>query len=167
MSHPSPNPAGTMHDGSSAARHRPSKFAVTTTGAVGRHIRQPDRPAAERHNLPLELTRFVGRAAELAEVAELLEAFRLVTLTGVGGVGKTRLALAAAGAALGRYRDGVWLVELAPVRADAAVPSAFSRALGIMVTGDQSPDDVTRGLNRYLTSGRTLLVVDTAEHVID
>ena len=84
----------------------------------------------------------MGRAAELAAVDELLGSFRLVTLTGVGGVGKTRLALAAAGEALERYRDGVWLVELAPVRADAAVASAFSRALGIMVTGDHGPDDV-------------------------
>src|SRR5262249_28616426 len=45
------------------------------------------------HNLPLELTRFVGREREIEEVRRLLGAGRLVTLTGAGGCGKTRLAL--------------------------------------------------------------------------
>jgi predicted ATPase/DNA-binding SARP family transcriptional activator len=154
-------------DGSSAARHRPARAPHPTAVSPRRHTRQPDQRGAERHNLPTELTRFVGRVAELAVVDELLGSFRLITLTGVGGVGKTRLALAAAAKALERYRDGVWLVELAPVRADAAVPSAFSRALDIMIAGDQGPDDVTRALHRSLANRRTLLVVDTAEHVID
>ena len=152
-------------DGSSAARHRPS--SPPTTAGSRRHARHPDQRGSDRHNLPIELSRFVGRAAELAEIDELLGSFRLVTLTGVGGVGKTRLALAAAANALERYRDGVWLVELAPVRADSAVPSAFSRALDIMITGEQGPDDVTRALHCSLANRRALLVVDTAEHVID
>ena len=40
----------------------------------------------------------------------------MVTVTGVGGVGKTRLALQVAADVLPNYRDGAWLVELAPVR---------------------------------------------------
>jgi predicted ATPase/DNA-binding SARP family transcriptional activator len=132
--------------------------------SAGTHRRpRPLEPrSSPRHNLPLELTRFVGRAAELDEVAELLSTYRLVTLTGVGGVGKTRLALAVATAAGGRYRDGVWLVELAPVGTGTGVVPAFARALGIMTTGERGPDD----LIRWLAGRRTLLVVDTAEHVV-
>ena len=119
-----------------------------------------------RHDLPVELTRFVGRSRELNVLEELLTTYRLVTLTGVGGVGKTRLALAAAAGAAVRYRDGVRLIELATVRADAAVPAAFSRSLGIITQGDRGADELVRDLIRYLAPRRTLLVVDTAEHVV-
>ena len=44
-------------------------------------------------NLPVQLTSFVGRDAELTQLRELLAENRLVTLTGAGGVGKTRLAI--------------------------------------------------------------------------
>src|ERR671929_515358 len=56
----------------------------------------PRTPVRQRHNLPLELSSFVGREKELAEVKRLLKDNRLLTLTGSGGCGKTRLALAAA-----------------------------------------------------------------------
>ena len=46
-----------------------------------------ERPAG---NLPVSVTRFVGRRRELAEVRRLIGQARLVTLTGVGGVGETR-----------------------------------------------------------------------------
>ena len=48
------------------------------------------------HNLPIPLSSFVGRTAELATVGGLVGQHRLVTLTGSGGCGKTRLALHAA-----------------------------------------------------------------------
>ena len=63
-------------------------------------------------HLPLELTSFVGRAAELERLPGLLRGRRLVTLTGPGGIGKTRLALRAAAALRGLYRDGAWLADI-------------------------------------------------------
>jgi hypothetical protein len=55
----------------------------------------PHTPKRLPHNLPLELSSFVGREKEIAEVKELLADHRLLTLTGPGGCGKKRLALAA------------------------------------------------------------------------
>src|SRR5207248_1541524 len=65
------------------------------------------------HNLPVQLTSFIGREQEMAEVKRLLEGTHLLTLTGAGGCGKTRLALQVAADLVEEYRDGVWLVELA------------------------------------------------------
>ena len=65
-------------------------------------------------NLPWQPTSFVGRDDEVARLVDLLDQSRVVTLTGVGGVGKTRLALQVAAEVLSEFRDGVWLVALAP-----------------------------------------------------
>lgn len=46
-----------------------------------------------RHNLPMQLTSFIGRERELEEVKRLLSSTRLLTLTGTGGTGKTRWAI--------------------------------------------------------------------------
>ncbi len=86
-----------------------------------------DTPVAG--NLPLELDAFVGRTAELTGLAEALAGTRLVTVTGVGGVGKSRLAARAA--ARSAPPDGVWRVELAPVRDPAFVDHAVVAALGL------------------------------------
>jgi len=77
-----------------------------------------------RHNLPAELTSFIGRSRELGEVKRLLGTTRLLTLTGPGGVGKTRLALRAASQVERDYAGGVWLAELAALNdGQAAAPS--------------------------------------------
>ena len=54
--------------------------------------------ATPPHNLPTQLTLFIGRMDELTQIAERLAApnCRLLTLVGAGGIGKTRLALQAA-----------------------------------------------------------------------
>jgi DNA-binding SARP family transcriptional activator len=48
---------------------------------------------AGEHNLPMQLTSFVGRDRERGELHRQLDRSRLLTLTGPGGAGKTRLAL--------------------------------------------------------------------------
>src|ERR687885_457632 len=60
----------------------------------------PRTPERSSHNLPLQLSSFVGREKELTEVKRLLEDNHLLTLTGSGGCGKTRLALAVASEAV-------------------------------------------------------------------
>src|SRR5206468_8951018 len=65
------------------------------------------------HNLPTQLTTFIGRESEIAEDKQELESHRLVTLTGPGGTGKTRLSLQVAADLLDYFDHGVRFVELA------------------------------------------------------
>src|ERR1700756_3819209 len=67
------------------------------------------------HNLPVQLTNFVGRGARMTDVEKLLADNRLVTFTGAGGAGKTRLAVEVAARIAPEFGDGVWYVDLAPV----------------------------------------------------
>jgi class 3 adenylate cyclase len=115
------------------------------------------------NNLPAELARFIGRARELAEVRVLIESSRLVTLTGAGGCGKTRLGLQVAAELLDGSGDGVWLVELAAVTDQDAVPPAISRALRI--TG-QPGRPALEALTDALALQDILLVLDNCEHLI-
>ena len=82
-------------------------------------------------NLPVQLTSFVGRGAEMTEVRRILAQNRLVTLTGAGGVGKTRLAVQVAARIVGGFADGVWYVDLAPITDPDLVPIAVAGALGL------------------------------------
>ena len=64
-----------------------------------------------RHNLPVQLSSFVGREREMLEIERLLGRSRALTLTGPGGAGKTRLAIEAPSALLAGYVAGVWFVS--------------------------------------------------------
>ena len=54
-----------------------------------------------------------------------------MTVTGPGGAGKTRLAGEVARQVAGRFADGAWLAELAPVQDAAQVPAVVAVALGV------------------------------------
>ena len=115
------------------------------------------------HGFPVVLTSFVGREEAVRAVAGLLGERRLVTVAGPGGSGKTRLAGVVAERVAGRFADGVWLAELAPVRDPALVPSVVAAALGVR---DQPGIPAVEALARVLARRQLLLVLDNCEHVI-
>ncbi|HXF20678.1 MAG TPA: hypothetical protein VN597_09505 [Streptosporangiaceae bacterium] len=119
--------------------------------------------AGEMHGFPAALASFIGRAGARRDVAGLVEECRLVTVTGPGGVGKTRLAGQVARLVAGRFADGAWLAELAPVRDPAQVAAVVAAALGIR---EQPGTPVAGALARVLAGQQLLLVLDNCEHVI-
>lgn len=117
-------------------------------------LKSPDKP---RHNLPAQLTSFIGRETEIAEIKSLLSSGPLVSLTGSGGSGKSRLASEIASSELEVYPDGVWFASLAPLSDPKLVPQEVAAAL------DVSEDAVYD----FLRDKSTLLVLDNCEHVVD
>jgi len=114
--------------------------------------------------LPVHLTSFVGRRAELAAVSALLRGRRLVTLTGVGGSGKTRLAARLAADQAERWPDGVWWVELEAVGDPAQVAEVAAATIGVLVEPVQGP---LRSLTVQLRDRRTLVCLDNCEQVLE
>jgi predicted ATPase/DNA-binding transcriptional LysR family regulator len=109
-------------------------------------------------NLPAPATELVGREPELEELVELVRGpARLVTLTGAGGSGKTRLAVEAAARVIDDFRDGVYLVDLAPLRDPDLVPAAIADVLAV--------NDASE-LEQRLKGQRLLLVLDNFEHLL-
>jgi predicted ATPase/class 3 adenylate cyclase len=117
------------------------------------------------NNLPTQASEFLGREAQLAAIRDLLEAtgVRLVTLTGPGGIGKTRLALQAAADQIDRFEDGVYFVDLSPVRHPEGVFDAIVRAAGLSGTSDER---MLEAVKEQLRPRRTLLVLDNFEQVM-
>ena len=116
-----------------------------------------------RHNLPDELTSFVGRDREFSEIERLIASTRLLTLTGAGGCGKTRLALRVAAASLPRFKDGAWVVELAPLSEAKLVTQSVATVLGVREGSTRSLRD---SVLQHLRHRHILLVLDNCEHVI-
>jgi len=144
-------------------------------------LRQPAEPApadeqpatempgapARRHNLPAQLTSFVGRAQELADIRVLLgrsqAPVRLLTLVGPGGSGKTRLALEAAARLLEEdiFPDGVFFAPLAALTDPGEVVAALATTLRVT----EGSGALKERLLVCVQGQRLLLVLDNFEHV--
>jgi predicted ATPase/class 3 adenylate cyclase/DNA-binding NarL/FixJ family response regulator len=116
------------------------------------------------HNLPPQLTSFVGRRAQIGDVQRLIAENRLVTLTGAGGAGKTRLAVEVADRTADQFSGGVWYVDLAPITDRGLVPLAVARALGL---ADQPGRSTTDTVLRFVSDRDVLVVLDNCEHLLD
>lgn len=116
------------------------------------------------HNLPAQVSSFIGRETELAAVRALVAGTRLVTLTGAGGVGKTRLALQVAAGLADETRDGVWFADMAPMSDPDLVTVTVAGVLGVRLElGRPALEELVEAVGV-----RSLVVVlDNCEHVIE
>jgi len=115
-------------------------------------------------NLPSYLSRFIGRADELAAIEALLASNRLLTLVGPGGIGKTRMVIEAASGRMVAHRHGVTMVDLSSTLDPAAVPQAFADAFSLRVEASTSLED---SIVAYLGRRDMLVVVDNCEQVLE
>ena len=122
-------------------------------------------PNAVISDLPLQPTALIGREREREAILAALarEDTRLVTLTGPGGIGKTRLALDVVANLADRYRDGVILVSLAPVRNPELVLPTIAQAVGVHESTGLSARE---GIEAHLRGKRLLLLLDNLEHLL-
>lgn len=112
-----------------------------------------------RHNIPVPLTRLVGRQEELHRIEDARAANRLVTLVGPGGAGKTRLAVESARRSTKSIDAEQWMVDLSAVPEGGDVLAATADALG-------ASDHSMASIAARLEGRRTLVILDNAEHVI-
>src|SRR5215831_10628495 len=118
---------------------------------------------ATPNNLPQQVTSFVGRQRELAEAKEMLDGTRLLTLLGMGGLGKTRLSLQIAADVLEKYPDGVWFIDLAPIKDPTLVPNAAAQVLGVH---EEPGKPLEQTVCAHVKEHQALLLLDNCEHLV-
>ncbi|HXQ39302.1 MAG TPA: BTAD domain-containing putative transcriptional regulator, partial [Anaerolineales bacterium] len=124
---------------------------------------QQKEAGTPQHNIPLQLSSFIGREKEQKTIAKLIAGNRLVTLIGTGGIGKTRLSLKVGEGILDKFENGVWFVELASLNDPSLVPQAAAAVFGIIDRSENTSLDKLVDLLRAKTS---LLILDNCEHLL-
>src|SRR3954451_2395504 len=117
-----------------------------------------------RGTLPAPATPLIDTEDQLGSARNLLRDHRLLTLTGAGGIGKSRLAVELGWSCIDEFDAGVWLIELAPVGNDDAVPAAVASTLSIR---PQQSSTLVESIVDWLTGRQLLLIVDNCEHVLE
>ena len=134
-------------------------------GVVRRRDAGGESESHPRVSLPVVPTTFLGRSSELSAVTASIAAagVRLLVLTGPGGVGKTRLAIEAARRLEQSFALGIFFIPLGDLREPGLVASAIAKNLGVVERGER----LEVLIEERLRGGRSLIVLDTFEHVLD
>ena len=138
--------------------------APLVSAASGSSRPEPREDRAIPHNLPAQVSSFIGRERQLSELRQLLSRARVITLTGAGGVGKTRLALQLAASSLDGSDDGPWFADLAPLT-DAKLVAA--KLAGVLGVPERPTESLLESLIASCKDRQMLVILDNCEHVID
>lgn len=152
---------------------RQQDVAPVSAGLPPNHPTGAGPPVRSTGNLPISLTRFVGRQREVEQMLDLTRGVRLVTLTGPGGAGKTRLAVEVAAQLRDETSGGAWFIDLATVTDPGMLATAVAVGLGLRDdrgaggssstgAGGSVPDHLAVSLRER----EVLLVLDNCEHLI-
>jgi DNA-binding SARP family transcriptional activator/predicted ATPase len=127
----------------------------------------PGAVAAPRHNLPQQLTPFIGREQELAQLQARLAnpTYRLMSIVGPGGIGKSRLAQQVAAQQIGAFADGVYFVSLTQAPSIESIPAAIAETIGLAFIASQK--NPAEQLFKVIGSKQLLLVLDNFEHLTE
>lgn len=145
----------------SPARQAPTPLFSESAGFTG-----TNRLIRPRHNLPANVSPFVGREHELQAINERLDDpdCRLVTIIGPGGVGKSRLALEVARTRLERYAHGVYFFPLSEISSASHMLTFIADNLHFTFSGRGDPQTQ---LIDFLRDKQILHILDNFEHVLE
>ena len=123
-------------------------------------------PRKVEHNLPADLTPFIGRELERGQIQHHFaqEKHRLVTIVGPGGMGKTRLAITLGKDMLSQFQDGIYFVDLSPLANPDEIPLAIASTLEY-----EAPDkskELFQQLLKAIKTENLLLILDNFEHLL-
>ena len=127
-------------------------------------VQKPTQVTIAQHNLPHQLSTFIGREREQSEVIQLIDKKRMVTLAGAGGIGKTRLALQVGPRVVNRYPNGVWFVPLESLSDPDLLTQTVASIFDIRESGDRP---LLETLVESLRVKHSLLILDNCEHLLD
>jgi DNA-binding winged helix-turn-helix (wHTH) protein len=123
----------------------------------------PEPLEVRKTNLIARPHGMVGRQAELVALENALDRSRLITLTGAGGIGKTRLAVELGQRFAGRWPDGVWLIDVAPINQDSVLKAATAAVLGVTFREEGTATDA---IAIAISNRQMLLIFDNCELLI-
>ncbi|MDO7926568.1 winged helix-turn-helix domain-containing protein [Pseudomonas sp. KFB-139] len=158
-----------LGDGQSGQRYivtvaqRGYSFVAPITLQRVEHRPNANMNTSTSHNLPTRQSRILGRDALVNRLASQLQQHRFISLTGPGGIGKTTVALRVAEQLIGHYRDGIRLMDLAPITDPAMITTHLAMLLDIAAHDDEPMNRI----GAFLRDRQMLLVIDNCEHMVD